>query len=84
VKKDHTNPFFRERTKPPTIYRSYFITAMETAGKQIDDEDLRNFNEGKRYRTSTRANIIETLFRRQYIIRNKETSITYLNRDSTD
>jgi DNA topoisomerase-3 len=29
-----------KETKQP-IYRSYFITGHETAGKQIDDEDLR-------------------------------------------
>jgi hypothetical protein len=40
--KDHTNLFFWKKNQTTqSIYRSYFITAMETAGKQIDDEDLR-------------------------------------------
>jgi DNA topoisomerase-3 len=46
---------------------------METAGKQIDNEDLRELmKENGIGRPSTRANIIETLFRRQYIVRNKK------------
>ncbi|MFN7100450.1 MAG: DNA topoisomerase, partial [Flavobacterium sp.] len=46
---------------------------METAGKQVDDEDLRELmKENGIGRPSTRANIIETLFRRQYIVRNKK------------
>jgi DNA topoisomerase-3 len=45
---------------------------METAGKQVDDEDLRELmKENGIGRPSTRANIIETLFKRQYIVRNK-------------
>jgi DNA topoisomerase-3 len=44
---------------------------METAGKQVDDEDLR-IDEKNGGRPSTRANIIETLFKRQYIVRNKK------------
>ncbi len=46
---------------------------METAGKQIDDDELRELmKENGIGRPSTRANIIETLFKRQYIIRNKK------------
>jgi DNA topoisomerase-3 len=46
---------------------------METAGKQVDDEDLRELmKENGIGRPSTRANIIETLFKRQYIVRNKK------------
>jgi DNA topoisomerase-3 len=50
---------------------------METAGKQVDDEDLRELmKENGIGRPSTRANIIETLFKRQYIVRNKKTGVT--------
>lgn len=46
---------------------------METAGKQVDDEEMRDLmKENGIGRPSTRANIIETLFRRQYIERNKK------------
>jgi DNA topoisomerase-3 len=46
---------------------------METAGKHVDDEDLRELmKENGIGRPSTRANIIETLFKRQYIVRNKK------------
>jgi DNA topoisomerase-3 len=61
-----------EETKPQSIYRSYFITGHGNCGQEIDDEDLRELmKENGIGRSSTRANIIETLFRRQYIIRNK-------------
>ncbi len=46
---------------------------METAGKQVDDDDLRELmKENGIGRPSTRANIIETLFKRKYIIRKKK------------
>jgi len=44
------------------------LRAMETAGKLVDDEDLRDaLKENGIGRPSTRASIIETLFKRQYI-----------------
>jgi DNA topoisomerase-3 len=46
---------------------------METAGKQVDDDELRDLmKENGIGRPSTRANIIETLFRRKYVKRNKK------------
>jgi DNA topoisomerase-3 len=46
---------------------------METSGKNIEDEELRQLmKENGIGRPSTRANIIETLFRRRYIVRNKK------------
>ena len=46
---------------------------METAGKQVDDDEMRELmKENGIGRPSTRANIIETLFRRKYIERNKK------------
>ena len=46
---------------------------METAGKDIDDDTVRDLmKENGIGRPSTRASIIETLFRRNYIVRNKK------------
>ena len=46
---------------------------METAGKQVDDDELRELmKENGIGRPSTRANIIETLFRRKYIKKEKK------------
>ncbi len=63
-----------KETKPPNQFtEATLLRAMETAGKQVDDEDLRELmKENGIGRPSTRANIIETLFRRQYIVRNKK------------
>ncbi len=63
-------PFAQERkTTPPKPYtEASLLRAMETAGKQVDDEALRDLmKENGIGRPSTRANIIETLFRRRYI-----------------
>ena len=46
---------------------------METAGKQVDDDEMRELmKENGIGRPSTRASIIETLFRRKYIARQKK------------
>ena len=69
------NPELQEKkTKAPSYYtEASLLRAMETAGKQVDDEELRDImKENGIGRPSTRANIIETLFRRNYIIRNKK------------
>ncbi|MGJ5640937.1 DNA topoisomerase 3 [Formosa sp. S-31] len=70
----HEPSFLEKQTKPPNQYtEASLLRAMETAGKQVDDEDLRELmKENGIGRPSTRANIIETLFRRKYIIRNKK------------
>ena len=70
----HTPSFLEKETKPPNQFtEATLLRAMETAGKQVDDEDLRELmKENGIGRPSTRANIIETLFRRQYIVRNKK------------
>ena len=45
-----------------------FCAPWSLAGKTVDDEDLREPSEGERHRRpSTRAAIIETLFKRHYI-----------------
>ncbi|MDW5288693.1 DNA topoisomerase 3 [Formosa sp. PL04] len=70
----HEPSFLEKQTKPPNQFtEATLLRAMETAGKQIDDEDLRELmKENGIGRPSTRANIIETLFRRKYIVRNKK------------
>ncbi|GAA4794930.1 DNA topoisomerase 3 [Olivibacter ginsenosidimutans] len=63
-------PFIHKgRTTAPKAYtEATLLRAMETAGKQVDDEEMRELlKENGIGRPSTRANIIETLFRRKYI-----------------
>ncbi|MCB0477039.1 MAG: DNA topoisomerase 3 [Crocinitomicaceae bacterium] len=59
----------QKQTQPPKYYtEATLLRAMETAGKQVDDEELRELMKDNGIgRPSTRANIIETLFRRRYI-----------------
>ncbi len=61
-------------TQPPKHYtEATLLRAMETAGKSVDDEELRDLlKQNGIGRPSTRANIIETLFRRKYISRDKK------------
>lgn len=62
------------KTTPPKLYtEATLLRAMETAGKQIDDEELRDLMKDNGIgRPSTRAAIIETLFRRNYIRRERK------------
>lgn len=67
-------PFIHKgRTKAPKAYtEATLLRAMETAGRQVDDEVMRDLlKENGIGRPSTRANIIETLFKRNYIERQK-------------
>ncbi|WP_445735964.1 DNA topoisomerase 3 [Mariniflexile sp.] len=70
----HEPSFLEKETKPPNQFtEASLLRAMETAGKEVDDEELRDLmKENGIGRPSTRANIIETLFKRKYIIRNKK------------
>jgi DNA topoisomerase-3 len=63
------------RTKPPKHYtEATLLSAMETAGKTVDDEELKEAMKEKGLGTpATRAAIIETLFKREYIRREKKT-----------
>ncbi len=56
-------------TQPPKFYtEATLLRAMETAGKLVDDDELRDaLKENGIGRPSTRAAIIETLFKRNYI-----------------
>jgi DNA topoisomerase III len=66
-----------KQTKPPKPYtEATLLRAMETAGKQVEDEELRDLmKENGIGRPSTRANIIETLFKRNYIKKEKKNLI---------
>ncbi len=70
----HEPSFLEKQTKPPNQFtEASLLRAMETAGKQVDDEELRDLMKDNGIgRPSTRANIIETLFRRKYVKRNKK------------
>lgn len=67
--------FLKEgKTTPPKLFtEATLLRAMETAGKQIEDEELRDLMKDNGIgRPSTRAAIIETLFRRNYIKRERK------------
>ncbi len=70
----HQPSFVEKQTKPPKMHtEASLLRAMETAGKQVDDEELRDLMKANGIgRPSTRANIIETLHRRKYIQRRKK------------
>lgn len=61
----------KKTTQPPKYYtEGSLLRAMESAGKTVDDEELRDaMKENGIGRPSTRAAIIETLFKRRYISR---------------
>ncbi len=62
----------RETTPPPRYTEATLLGAMETAGKRIDDEALREAMKETGLGTpATRAAIIETLLRRGYVVRTK-------------
>ncbi len=73
-KGSHKPSFLEKETKAPKYYtEATLLRAMETAGKQVDDDEMRELmKENGIGRPSTRANIIETLFRRKYIVRKKK------------
>jgi DNA topoisomerase-3 len=70
----HEPQIEQKQTQPPKYYtEATLLRAMETAGKQVDDEKLREVMKANGIgRPSTRANIIETLFRRRYITRKRK------------
>lgn len=70
----HKPDLAEKQTQPPKYYsEATLLRAMETAGKTVEDEELRDLmKENGIGRPSTRANIIETLFKRRYIVRDKK------------
>lgn len=73
----HSPRIIEKETKPPKHYtEATLLRAMETAGKWSDDEEIRDaMKENGIGRPSTRAGIIETLFKRSYIRREKKNII---------
>ena len=65
----HEPSLLKKQTQPPKYFtEGTLLRAMETAGKLVEDEELREaMKENGIGRPSTRAAIIETLFKRQYI-----------------
>jgi DNA topoisomerase-3 len=73
----HQPSFAEKWTTPPKPYtEATLLRAMETAGKFVDDEELRDaLKENGIGRPSTRASIIETLFKRNYIRKERKNLI---------
>ena len=71
---DHKPTLTEKWTTPPPYYNeASLLRAMETAGKFVEDETLRAaMKENGIGRPSSRASIIETLFKRHYIKRDKK------------
>ena len=76
-KGEHTPTLTEKQTVPPKYYtEASLLRAMETAGKLVDDEELRvALKENGIGRPSSRAGIIETLFKRNYIRRQRKNLI---------
>ena len=71
---DHKPTLTEKMTTPPPYYtEATLLRAMETAGKFVEDETLRAaMKENGIGRPSSRASIIETLFKRHYIRRERK------------
>ncbi|MBQ8336050.1 MAG: DNA topoisomerase 3 [Bacteroidaceae bacterium] len=71
---EHVPGLTEKWTQPPKPYtEATLLRAMETAGKLVENEELRDaMKENGIGRPSTRAAIIETLFKRNYIRREKK------------
>jgi len=74
---DHQPTLTEKWTVPPKFYtEATLLRAMETAGKFVEDETLRAaLKENGIGRPSTRAAIIETLFKRRYIKKERKNLI---------
>ena len=69
-----------KQTKPKPLYNeASLLKALETAGKEIDDEELRYAMKDSGLGTpATRAAIIETLIKRDYVLREKKNLVPTL------
>ena len=74
---DHIPSLAEKWTTPPKFYtEATLLRAMETAGKFVENEELRAaLKENGIGRPSSRASIIETLFKRHYIKRERKNLI---------
>lgn len=70
----HKPTLTEKQTQPPKHYtEASLLRAMETAGKLVDDDELRAaMKENGIGRPSSRAGIIETLFKRNYVRRQRK------------
>lgn len=73
----HQPALYERWTQPPKPYtEATLLRAMETAGKLVDNDELRDaLKENGIGRPSTRAAIIETLFKRNYIRKERKNLI---------
>lgn len=73
----HEPKVHKGKTSPPKHFtEATLLRSMESAGKQVDDEEMRELMKDNGIgRPSTRANIIETLFRRKYIEKKRKNII---------
>lgn len=73
----HEPSLLKKTTQPPKHYtEGTLLRAMETAGKLVDDDELRDaMKENGIGRPSTRASIIETLHKRHYIAKQRKSLI---------
>ena len=73
----HVPSLSEKWTQPPKPYtEATLLRAMETAGKFVDNDELRDaMKENGIGRPSTRAAIIETLFKRHYIRKERKTLV---------
>ena len=70
----HRPEIVQKQTQPPKyMSEGDLLKAMETAGKNVDDEELRDLMKANGIgRPSTRAAIIETLLKRKYVYKDKK------------
>ena len=73
----HEPSLLKKTTQPPKYYtEGTLLRAMETAGKLVDDDELRDaMKENGIGRPSTRAAIIETLHKRHYIAKQRKSLV---------
>jgi DNA topoisomerase-3 len=72
----HSEALAKQTKAPPRYTDAALLGAMETAGKRIEDEELRLAMKDSGLGTpATRANIIETLLKREYIERDKKSFV---------
>lgn len=74
---EHAPVLGEKMTQPPKYYtEATLLRAMETAGKLVEDETLREaLKENGIGRPSTRATIIETLYKRNYIRKERKSLV---------
>jgi DNA topoisomerase III len=66
----------KQTKAPPRYSESSLLGAMETAGKKVEDEELRlAMKEAGLGTPATRASIIETLLKREYVVREKKSLV---------